>query len=303
MRIWMRMGGVVALMLGAAPGGAGETPAPTRSDFSVWKEIGENGTCAQYRDFVQSFPDSRLLALVEKKLLDCDRREQGQRSAKEEAAWRAAQAKGGCPGKRAFLTAFPDGGHAGEARDAVAECDRQVAAAQAQAQGQEAQRRQAQAQREAEDAKRKAEDAKRKALDAQHRAEESQREGARAGARATCAPGYWDAQTLAGLSGGYTWEGRSGMVRWREYYAPDGHLQGQARRNQERRPDYSGNWKLVDDRFCYCTGTCESYACRRVMQVSGCPGQGEAWTWDAEQNKKRSLVTGIYQGERSGAAW
>lgn len=109
-----------------------------------------------------------------------------------------------------------------------------------------------------------------------------------------CGDGFWSGEQLQRLFVNQTWEGIAGTTKWQEFYSADGTLRGRAWKSGQRRPDYSGRWYLSDDRYCYCTEDCLSYACRKVLQ-DGC----KTWTWDIEHDRKRSQVTKISQGNPS----
>lgn len=287
MLLEMHNGRIGAVTLALALSGSAVAQGP-ESDFEAWQSIKDDGTCADYRGFVSRYPDSRLRGLVAKRVAECDRADR----AKEDSAWAEVTGSERCSDYTEFLVQHPSGARAAEAQAGLEACVRRQGEAAAALAAERA------AREEAERAEREREQARaRERADADRRAREQAR---RAEAEKGCGNRFWSAEALERNFGGHTWAGRSGEVSWQEYYAPGGLMYGRAQRGGSQRPPYVGRWYLSGDRYCYCTADCREYACRKVRQMSGCPGSGEAWTWNIENDSKRSEIKAIYSGDYFG---
>jgi hypothetical protein len=253
------------------------------------------GGCEAKRAFVERWPDSSLIGIVGRQVHACD--QQAQEAA--DADWEATRKRDNCDGYRRFSATHSDHPNAEEARQRILACEQLEADDNAWIRSRKTDTCAAyNGYLNAFPLGRQAAEAKR-----------ALKHCDRPPPPDNCERGFWNAATLRQWFSGHTWEGLAfNRIAWREYYASNGEVHGKVRKNGNWRNASPGRWRwrLEDDRYCTCSGSCQQWVCRKVKQIRGCPGDGPASTWDlnwlGDPIKKRSDINRIGAGDQYGLA-
>ena len=278
-------------------------PVLPETELSAYRSLGQGEDCAANRAFVGRWPNSSFTSLVNNWIRACEELELEAAN----AIWKSTLDRGKCDGFRQFLIEYPDNPNVDAAQARVADCDRQDADNAAWARAKRGDNCAAYKDYLADHPKGRHLAAARRALDRCNSPAPSPKPDAPSAPAPNgdnCGQGFWSAATLKRWFGGHTWEGRAfNRLAWREYYAPDGNVYGKVRKDASWRNASPGRWRwrLEDDRYCTCSGNCQDWTCRKVKQISGCPGTGPASTWDlgwlGDPIKKRSDINRIRAGD------
>lgn len=98
-----------------------------RRDRAYWDETGRTGTEAGLLDYLDRYPDGLYAEEANRQLAEIDRRKRGEAKAADRAAWERAAAEDTRAAYRRYLQDYPDGAFARQARNRIAELEREEA--------------------------------------------------------------------------------------------------------------------------------------------------------------------------------
>lgn len=92
-----------------------------RRDREWWRRTGEDGSEEGLRAYLERYPDGIFAATARNQLARIERRKAREERARDDDAWARAEAEATEDAYRGYLEAFPEGRHADEARQRLAE--------------------------------------------------------------------------------------------------------------------------------------------------------------------------------------